>query len=226
MRASSERRQIAKDCLDYFEHIDHELADTPQVRQDLISAAAELERDEIGAVDLICWVMTLLDGRRGLLLGLNEILPDWYKIDEDVMVPERRVAKANLLSDREVELQKEGCPDLSGLNSDAEAVGRTMEGNAEEETSKAGEDATKCGEGRLKSENKGVEVSCTGTVPPELSGSGNSPGELEGGGAAEKVHDSQSQRSGWGASTNEENEHRIKAWGATSGGGVANEENR
>mmetsp|Transcript_32593 Transcript_32593/g.68517 ORF Transcript_32593/g.68517 Transcript_32593/m.68517 type:complete len:532 (+) Transcript_32593:225-1820(+) len=76
-----EREQIASDCLQYFYQVRNAFADSSQVYKNLIQVVSEFRSEEVETVDLICRLMTLLDGHNGLILGVNDCLPEKYKIE-------------------------------------------------------------------------------------------------------------------------------------------------
>ena len=81
------RERIASDCLEYFGRVKQtSLADSPRTHEDLVKVVAEFKSRKVDTVGLVCRVMTLLDGRDDLILGVNAFLPDVYKIDsKDLM---------------------------------------------------------------------------------------------------------------------------------------------
>ena len=79
--ALGSRQKIAKECLTYFNQVQTDIAE-PTVYKDLVNAVEELAAGDVDEVDFVCQVLTLLDGKNDdLILGLNRILPEQYKID-------------------------------------------------------------------------------------------------------------------------------------------------
>ena len=79
--ALGSRQRIASECLTYFNKVQTDIAE-PTVYKDLVNAVEELAAGDVDEVDFVCQVLTLLDGQNDdLILGLNRILPEQYKID-------------------------------------------------------------------------------------------------------------------------------------------------
>ena len=79
--ALESRQRIAKECLTYFNKVQTDIAE-PTVYRDLVNAVEELAAGDVDEVDFVCQVLTLLDGQNDdLILGLNRILPEQYKIE-------------------------------------------------------------------------------------------------------------------------------------------------
>ena len=79
--ALESRQKIAKECLAYFNKVQTDIAE-PTVYKDLLNAVDELAAGDVDEVDFVCQVLTLLDGKNDdLILGLNRVLPEQYKID-------------------------------------------------------------------------------------------------------------------------------------------------
>ena len=79
--ALESRQRIASECLTYFNKVQTDIAE-PTVYKDLVNAVEELAAGDVDEVDFVCQVLTLLDGQNDdLILGLNRILPEQYKIE-------------------------------------------------------------------------------------------------------------------------------------------------
>ena len=79
--ALGSRQRIASECLTYFNKVQTDIAE-PTVYKDLVNAVEELAAGDVDEVDFVCQVLTLLDGQNDdLILGLNRILPEQYKIE-------------------------------------------------------------------------------------------------------------------------------------------------
>ena len=79
--AVGSRQRIASECLTYFNKVQTDIAE-PTVYKDLVNAVEELAAGDVDEVDFVCQVLTLLDGQNDdLILGLNRILPEQYKIE-------------------------------------------------------------------------------------------------------------------------------------------------
>jgi len=72
---------LFRNCLYHFKQCKNDFATLPQIHNSLIKVVEHFINTNGDEIEFICHVMTILDGYPELILGLNKVLPDDYKID-------------------------------------------------------------------------------------------------------------------------------------------------
>ena len=76
------RDKLASDCLQYFTQIQQELLSSkPHLFNALVNATGEFASGEVDHVEFVGHMISLLDGHTNLIMGLNRVLPEQFKIE-------------------------------------------------------------------------------------------------------------------------------------------------
>jgi len=72
---------LFRNCLNHFKQVKEDFATLPQLYDNLIKVVEHFINTNGDEIEFICHIMTILDEYPELILGLNKVLPDDYKID-------------------------------------------------------------------------------------------------------------------------------------------------